>query len=84
MRSNTGGRYVHDHSFLSLVDGYLLRLDIQSSRFARVSRPYTAQQVVAKRGTIQINYPSDIQAKKLWRILSEHAKNGTPSHTYGA
>ncbi|KAG2100420.1 isocitrate lyase [Suillus discolor] len=56
----------------------------QSPRFARVKRPYTAAQVVAKRGSIPIKYPSEIQGKKLFALLSEHAKNGTPSHTYGA
>ncbi|KAI9568603.1 isocitrate lyase [Boletus coccyginus] len=56
----------------------------KSPRFARVKRPYTAAQVVSKRGTIPIKYPSDIQGKKLFALLSEHAKNGTPSHTYGA
>ncbi|EAU86043.1 isocitrate lyase [Coprinopsis cinerea okayama7 len=56
----------------------------KSPRFARVNRPYTAADVVSKRGTIKINYPSDVQGKKLWKLLSEHAKNGTPSHTYGA
>lgn len=56
----------------------------QSPRFARVKRPYTAAQVVAKRGTIPVKYPSEIQGKKLFALLSEHAKNGTPSHTYGA
>jgi len=53
-------------------------------RFARVKRPYTAAQVVSKRGTIPISYPSDLQGKKLWEILVGHAKNGTVSHTYGA
>lgn len=56
----------------------------QSPRFERVTRPYTAEQVVAKRGTIPISYPSNLQAKKLYASLSEHFKNGTPSHTYGA
>lgn len=56
----------------------------KSSRFARVKRPYTAAEVVAKRGTIPIQYPSNLMAKKLWNLLSEHAKRGTPSHTYGA
>ncbi|KAJ7147512.1 isocitrate lyase icl [Mycena crocata] len=56
----------------------------KNPRFARVKRPYTAAEVVAKRGTIPIQYPSNIQAKKLWSTLSEHAKRGTPSHTYGA
>ncbi|KIK95316.1 hypothetical protein PAXRUDRAFT_140968 [Paxillus rubicundulus Ve08.2h10] len=56
----------------------------QSPRFARVTRPYTAAQVVSKRGTILIRYPAEIQGKKLFALLSEHARNGTPSHTYGA
>ncbi|KIY44793.1 isocitrate lyase [Fistulina hepatica ATCC 64428] len=56
----------------------------KNPRFARVKRPYTAADVVSKRGSITIQYPSHVQAQKLWAILSEHAKNGTPSHTYGA
>lgn len=56
----------------------------QSSRFVRVRRPYTAEQVVSKRGTLPISYPSDAQAKKLFALLEKHFKNGTPSHTYGA
>ncbi|KAF9013441.1 isocitrate lyase icl [Cyathus striatus] len=56
----------------------------KSPRFARVKRPYTAADVVSKRGTLPIQYPSNVQAKKLWSLLSEHAKHGTPSHTYGA
>ncbi|KAF8650156.1 hypothetical protein AX16_005391 [Volvariella volvacea WC 439] len=56
----------------------------KSPRFARVTRPYTAADVVAKRGTISIQYPSHLQGQKLWSLLSEHAKQGTPSHTYGA
>ncbi|KAH8824889.1 isocitrate lyase [Flagelloscypha sp. PMI_526] len=56
----------------------------KSPRFARVTRPYTAAAAVSKRGTIPIQYASDLQGKKLWALLSEHAKRGTPSHTYGA
>ncbi|THH29887.1 hypothetical protein EUX98_g4318 [Antrodiella citrinella] len=56
----------------------------KDSRFGRVKRPYTAAQVVSKRGTIPITYPSNVMAKKLWAILSARYKNGTPSHTYGA
>ena len=56
----------------------------QRPRFARVKRPYTAADVVAKRGTIPIQYPSNIQGQKLWRLLSEHAQRRTVSHTYGA
>lgn len=56
----------------------------QSPRFARAKRPYTAADVVSKRGTIPIQYPSNLMAQKLWATLSGHAKRGTPSHTYGA
>ncbi|KAF8635953.1 hypothetical protein AX15_000119 [Amanita polypyramis BW_CC] len=56
----------------------------KSPRFAGVKRPYTAAEVVSKRGTISIQYPSDTQGKKLWNLLSEHARQRTPSHTYGA
>ncbi|KAJ7254367.1 isocitrate lyase icl [Mycena haematopus] len=56
----------------------------KNPRFARVKRPYSAADVVAKRGTLPIQYPSNVQAKKLWATLGEHAKRGTPSHTYGA
>ncbi|KAG6886413.1 Isocitrate lyase [Termitomyces sp. T32_za158] len=55
-----------------------------SPRFARVKRPYTAAEVVAKRGTLPIQYASNAMAKKLYALLSNHAKRGTPSHTYGA
>lgn len=54
------------------------------SRFAQVKRPYTAAQVVSKRGTLPIQYPSDTQGKKLWGLLSKHWEAKTPSHTYGA
>ncbi|KJA24092.1 hypothetical protein HYPSUDRAFT_184406 [Hypholoma sublateritium FD-334 SS-4] len=56
----------------------------KNPRFARVVRPYTAADVVSKRGTLPIQYPANDLGKKLWVTLSEHAKRGTPSHTYGA
>ncbi|KAG5638248.1 Isocitrate lyase [Sphagnurus paluster] len=56
----------------------------KSPRFQRVKRPYSAADVVAKRGTLPIQYPSNVQGKKLWGLLSAHAQRGTPSHTYGA
>ncbi|POW12068.1 hypothetical protein PSTT_04862 [Puccinia striiformis] len=55
-----------------------------SPRYKGLVRPYTAEQVVGKRGTLPISYPSDVLGKKLWTILNQHFKNGTPSHTYGA
>ncbi|KAH7097678.1 isocitrate lyase icl [Auriculariales sp. MPI-PUGE-AT-0066] len=56
----------------------------KSPRFSRVKRPYTAAQVVSQRGTLQIEYPSNVMGKKLWGLLDKHAKAGTVSHTYGA
>jgi isocitrate lyase len=69
---------------LTLARTSLHTLTQQHTRFARVTRPYSATQVVSKRGTLTIQYPSDLQAKKLWSILEKHAKDGTVSHTYGA
>ncbi|BGP54742.1 hypothetical protein JCM8202_003249 [Rhodotorula sphaerocarpa] len=56
----------------------------QSPRFKGLVRPYTAEQVVSKRGTLEIHYPSNAQGKKLHSLLSEKFRNGQPSHTYGA
>ncbi|KAI0311547.1 isocitrate lyase [Amylostereum chailletii] len=56
----------------------------KSPRFARVKRPYTAAQVVSKRGTIPIQYPAGVLGKKAWALFNQRFQNGTPSHTYGA
>ncbi|KAJ1552403.1 isocitrate lyase 1, partial [Cladochytrium tenue] len=55
-----------------------------TQRFARVKRPYSAEDVVSKRGSIPQTYLSDAMAQKLWKLLLEHQKNGTCSRTYGA
>lgn len=41
------------------------------SRWRHTKRPFTAEQIVSKRGHLTIEYPSNAQAKKLWNIL-EH------------
>jgi isocitrate lyase len=58
----------------------------QNPRFARVTRTYTAEDVVSKRGTLPLSYPSDVQAKKLWATLESKARGegGGCSITYGA
>ncbi|OBT51067.1 isocitrate lyase [Pseudogymnoascus sp. 24MN13] len=53
------------------------------SRWRQTKRPFTAEQIVSKRGTIQINYPSNNQSKKLWNILEQRFKEGDASYTYG-
>ncbi|KAK3825424.1 MAG: isocitrate lyase [Benniella sp.] len=55
-----------------------------TDRFRLITRPYTAESVVTKRGTIHQDYASNTQAKKLWKLLKNHQKNGTASHTFGA
>ncbi|KAL1986029.1 hypothetical protein VTN96DRAFT_7042 [Rasamsonia emersonii] len=55
----------------------------KDSRWRYTKRPFTAEQIVAKRGNLKIEYPSNAQAKKLWKILEEHFKNKTASFTYG-
>lgn len=39
------------------------------SRWRQTKRPFTAEQIVSKRGHLKIEYPSNAQAKKLWNIL---------------
>ena len=39
------------------------------SRWRYTKRTFTAEQIVAKRGNLKIEYPSNAQAKKLWTIL---------------
>ncbi|KAI9298717.1 isocitrate lyase and phosphorylmutase [Neoconidiobolus thromboides FSU 785] len=55
-----------------------------SSRFSHVKRPYTAQSIASKRGTLKIEYPSNVQAKKLWSLLKRHQHSRTTSYTFGA
>jgi isocitrate lyase len=44
------------------------------SRWRYTKRPFTAEQIVAKRGNLKIEYPSNTQAKKLWGILENRFK----------
>ena len=56
----------------------------QSPRFSGLTRPYSASSVVSLRGTFPQSYASNGQALKLWRLLNDHAENGTSSITFGA
>ena len=49
------------------------------SRWRYTKRPFTAEQIVAKRGNLKIQYPSNIQSKKLWNILEGRFKVGSHS-----
>ncbi|GAO19809.1 hypothetical protein UVI_02028150 [Ustilaginoidea virens] len=55
----------------------------QDSRWRYTKRPFTAEQIVSKRGNLKIEYPSSAQARKLWGILEARFKNKDASYTYG-
>lgn len=47
------------------------------SRWRYTKRNFTAEQIVAKRGNLKIQYPSNDQSKKLWNIVEGRFKVGT-------
>ena len=53
----------------------------KSSRYEGIKRPYSAEDVVSKRGSLQQNYPSSIMARKLFNLLDKRAQAGEPVHT---
>jgi isocitrate lyase len=55
-----------------------------SPRYEGIKRPYSAEDVVTKRGTLQQIYPSSVMARKLFNLLKERASAGQPVHTMGA
>ena len=53
-------------------------------RFASLSRPYTAADVVAKQGSMPVlPLPSTLMADKLHKLLTEAANEKRPVHTIG-
>ena len=44
------------------------------SRWRYTKRPFTAEQIVAKRGSLKIEYPSNSMSKKLWNIVEGRFK----------
>ncbi|ODA83157.1 hypothetical protein RJ55_01667 [Drechmeria coniospora] len=55
-----------------------------SPRYANIKRPYSAADVVSKRGSQQTSYPSSVMATKLFNLLRERESKGQPVHTMGA
>ncbi|KAI1824963.1 isocitrate lyase [Xylaria intraflava] len=53
-------------------------------RFAGIKRPYTAADVVSKRGSQLQHYPSSVMARKLFNLIKEREATGQPIHTMGA
>nr|5E9G_A Chain A, Isocitrate lyase [Pyricularia oryzae 70-15]5E9G_B Chain B, Isocitrate lyase [Pyricularia oryzae 70-15]5E9G_C Chain C, Isocitrate lyase [Pyricularia oryzae 70-15]5E9G_D Chain D, Isocitrate lyase [Pyricularia oryzae 70-15] len=52
-------------------------------RWRYTKRPFTAEQIVSKRGNLKIEYPSNAQSKKLWKILEGRFQKRDASYTYG-
>ena len=52
-----------------------------SPRYEGIRRPYSAEDVISKRGTLQQTYPSSLLARKLFNLLKERAAAGEPVHT---
>lgn len=50
-------------------------------RYAGIKRPYTAADIVSKRGSLQQSYPSSLMARKLWNLVQEKLSAGEPIHT---
>lgn len=52
-----------------------------SSRYAGIKRPYTAADIVSKRGSLQQSYPCSLMARKLWSLIQNRLSKGEPLHT---
>lgn len=50
-------------------------------RYEGIKRPYSAEDVVSKRGTLPQTYPSSLMARKLFNLFEERAAKGEPVHT---
>lgn len=46
----------------------------KDSRWRYTKRPFSAEDIVAKRGNLKVEYPSNVQSKKLWQIIEQRFK----------
>lgn len=53
------------------------------SRWRYTKRPFTAEQIASKRGSIMPQYANNEVSKKLWNVLEDRFKQGDASFTYG-
>lgn len=54
-------------------------------RFAGIKRPYSAESVASKQGSLPVTaLPSSLLADKLFALLKKNADEGKPVHTMGA
>ncbi|KKK17557.1 isocitrate lyase AcuD [Aspergillus rambellii] len=75
--------YLEDEDQKYLDDVQAVKQWWTDSRWRYTNRPFTAEQIVAKRGNLKIEYPSNVQAKKLWKILEGNFEKKVASYTYG-
>ncbi len=52
-----------------------------SPRYDGIKRPYSAADVVSKRGSQLQSYPSSVMARKLFNLIKEREAKGEPIHT---
>ncbi|KAH8748062.1 isocitrate lyase [Hyaloscypha finlandica] len=55
-----------------------------SPRYEGIKRPYSAADVVSKRGSQLQSYQSSVMARKLFNLIKEREAKGEPIHTMGA
>lgn len=53
----------------------------ETLRFEGIKRPYSAEDVVSKSGSLEQTYPSSLMAKKLFKLLQKRSAAGEPVHT---
>ena len=61
--------YLDDEEQIYWEDVAAVKKWWEDSRWRYTKRPFTAEQIVQKRGNLKIDYPSNAQAKKLWKII---------------
>lgn len=52
-----------------------------SPRYEGIKRPYSAADVVSKRGSQMQSYPSSVMARKFFNLIKEREAAGQPIHT---
>lgn len=75
--------YLEEEDKKYLDDVQAVKAWWNDSRWRHTKRPFTAEQIVAKRGNLKIEYPSNAQAKKLWKIVESNFEKKVASFTYG-
>jgi isocitrate lyase len=53
----------------------------ETPRYEGIKRPYSAADVVSKRGSQLQSYPSSVMARKLFDLVKEREAKGEPIHT---